>query len=74
MIMYNHQTDIFNCNDIVTSVNKQCAVGDRRLFLFGYCAGIPSFDDGIVQLIGDGIVTISCVPMTLGFRYKEKVK
>jgi hypothetical protein len=56
MIMYDHQPD-----DIVTSlVNKQCTAGDRRLFLFGYCAGIPSFHDGIVQLIEDGIVTMSC--------------
>ena len=58
--MYDYQTDISDCNDISTPVKNQCTVGGRRLFLFGYCAGIPSFDDGIVQLIEDGVVTISC--------------
>lgn len=71
MIMHDQQTYIDDGNETHVN-NKQCGVGDHRLFLFGYCAGIPSFDDGIVHSIDNGMATLLCASNRTRIPVKRK--
>ena len=36
------------------------SVGQRAIFVFGYCMGIPNYDDGVITTIDGDWITVEC--------------